>query len=171
MLLAQMEGFLEVARRGNVSRAAEAMFVTQPTLTARLHALERELGEPLFARTRRGMKLTDAGRAFLPYAERAMRAVEGRHRRCGIRAVDLLRPNLQLLRAHPGVLSQPGRHPSRGDGAGQHRVRQEDGAATARHRLAAADRGRWRAGGEDADPGHRYGRAGVVAETRRDPPS
>src|SRR5256885_4219855 len=75
MLLAQMEGFLEVARRGNVSRAAEAMFVTQPTLTARLHALERELGEPLFARTRRGMKLTDAGRAFLPYAERAMRAV------------------------------------------------------------------------------------------------
>src|SRR5207253_2951941 len=65
MLLAQMEGFLEVARRGNVSRAADAMFVTQPTLTARLHALERELGEPLFARTRRGMKLTDAGRAFL----------------------------------------------------------------------------------------------------------
>jgi len=58
-----MEGFLEVARRGNVSRAAEAMFVTQPTLTARLHALERELGEPLFARTRRGMKLTDAGRS------------------------------------------------------------------------------------------------------------
>jgi DNA-binding transcriptional LysR family regulator len=75
MLLAQVEGFLEVARRGNVSRAAEAMFVTQPTLTARLHALERELGEPLFARTRRGMRLTDAGRVFLPYAERAMRAV------------------------------------------------------------------------------------------------
>src|SRR5256884_6139844 len=75
MWLGQMEGCLEVARRGNVSRAAEAMFVTQPTLTARLHALERELGEPLFARTRRGMKLTDAGRAFLPYAERAMRAV------------------------------------------------------------------------------------------------
>ena len=75
MLLGQIEGFLEVARRGNVSRAAEAMFVTQPTLTARLHALERELGEPLFARTRRGMRLTDAGRAFLPYAERAIRAV------------------------------------------------------------------------------------------------
>src|ERR1700686_2212097 len=79
MLLAQVEGFLEVARRGNVSRAAEAMFVTQPTLTARLHALERELGEPLFVRTRQGMRLTDAGRAFLPYAERATQAVrEGR---------------------------------------------------------------------------------------------
>ena len=79
MLLAQVEGFLEVARRGNVSRAAEALFVTQPTLTARLHSLERELGEPLFTRTRHGMKLTDAGRAFLPYAERAARTLkEGR---------------------------------------------------------------------------------------------
>ena len=75
MLLTQIEGFLEVTRRGNFSRAAEARFVTQPTLTSRLHALERELGEPLFARTRRGMRLTDAGQGFLPYAERAMRAV------------------------------------------------------------------------------------------------
>ncbi|HEY8813413.1 MAG TPA: LysR family transcriptional regulator [Candidatus Dormibacteraeota bacterium] len=79
MLLAQMQGFLEVARRGNVSRAAEAIYVSQPTLTARLHALETELGEKLFVRTRQGMRLTDAGRAFLPYAERATQAVkEGR---------------------------------------------------------------------------------------------
>ncbi len=74
-----MQGFLEVARRGNVSRAAEAMYVSQPTLTARLHALESELGEKLFVRTRQGMRLTDAGRAFLPFAERATQAVrEGR---------------------------------------------------------------------------------------------
>ena len=57
-----MLGFLEVARRGNVSRAAEAIYVSQPTLTARLHALEAELGEKLFVRTRQGMRLTDAGR-------------------------------------------------------------------------------------------------------------
>ena len=74
-----MQGFLEVARRGNVSRAAEAIYVSQPTLTARLHALESELGDKLFVRTRQGMRLTDAGRAFLPYAERATQAVkEGR---------------------------------------------------------------------------------------------
>lgn len=74
-----MQGFLEVARRGNVSRAAEAIYVSQPTLTARLHALEADLGEKLFVRTRQGMRLTDAGRAFLPYAERATQAVkEGR---------------------------------------------------------------------------------------------
>jgi len=37
--LVQVEGFLEVARRGSVSRAAEALFITQPTLTARLQGL------------------------------------------------------------------------------------------------------------------------------------
>jgi DNA-binding transcriptional LysR family regulator len=83
MLLVHIEGFLEVARFGSVSRAAEALYVTQPTLTARLHALERELGERLFVRGRQGMRLTDAGRAFLPYAERAVRAL-----RDGRRALD-----------------------------------------------------------------------------------
>src|SRR5437660_11624244 len=77
--LMQVEGFLEVARRGSVSRAAEALFITQPTLTARLHGLERELDIKLFLRTPRGMRLTDAGRAWVPFAERAMRAlVDGR---------------------------------------------------------------------------------------------
>jgi DNA-binding transcriptional LysR family regulator len=77
--LQQVEGFLEVARRGSVSRAAESLYVTQPTLTARLHGLERELGTKLFIRTPRGMRLTEAGHAWVPFAERAMRAlVEGR---------------------------------------------------------------------------------------------
>ena len=77
--LVQVEGFLEVARRGSVSRAAEALFITQATLTARLHGLERELGTSLFLRTPHGMRLTDAGRAWIPFAERALRAlVDGR---------------------------------------------------------------------------------------------
>jgi len=79
----QLESFLEVARRGNISRTAEATFVNQPTLTARLHALEREVGAALFVRSRRGMRLTDAGRAFLPFAERALREL-----RAGKAAVD-----------------------------------------------------------------------------------
>lgn len=75
MLLVHIEGFLEVARLGSVSRAAETLYVTQPTLTARLHSLERDMGADLFIRTRHGMRLTDAGRAFLPFAERAVRAL------------------------------------------------------------------------------------------------
>ena len=76
MQLAQVEGFLEVARRANLSRAAETLYITQPALTARLRSLEAEVGSPLFRRGRRGMVLTDAGRVFLPYAERALRALQ-----------------------------------------------------------------------------------------------
>ncbi len=76
MLLRQMECFLAVARLGNVSRAAEEMYLTQPTLTARIKALEDELGEQLFVRTSRGMRLTEAGKEFVPYAERCMASLE-----------------------------------------------------------------------------------------------
>ena len=80
-MLPQIEAFLEVARRQNLSRAAEALFVSQPTLTARLQSLEAALGEQLFVRTRRGMRLTEAGEAFLPYAEHALSALaDGRER-------------------------------------------------------------------------------------------
>lgn len=72
MQLGQVQGFLEVARARNLSRAAAALYITQPALTARIAGLEMELGEPLFVRTRRGMSLTDAGRAFLPHAQRAL---------------------------------------------------------------------------------------------------
>ncbi|HZC19133.1 MAG TPA: LysR family transcriptional regulator, partial [Rubrobacteraceae bacterium] len=81
MLLRQMECFLAVARLGNVSRAAEEMYLTQPTLTARIKALEDELGDQLFVRTSRGMRLTEAGKEFIPYAERCVASLEeGRQR-------------------------------------------------------------------------------------------
>ena len=80
-MLPQIEAFLEVARRQNLSRAAEALFVSQPTLTARLQSLESSLGEQLFVRTRRGMRLTEAGETFLPFAEHAVAALaDGRER-------------------------------------------------------------------------------------------
>lgn len=76
MLLSEVEAFLEVARRGSISRAAESLHVTQPALTARIKHLEAELGEELFTRSRQGMRLTDTGRAFLPYAQRGLAALE-----------------------------------------------------------------------------------------------
>jgi DNA-binding transcriptional LysR family regulator len=77
VLLAHIESFLEVVRSGSLTRAAEALFVTQPTLTERLQSLERALGKPLFFRTRRyGMQLTAAGEAFLPHAERIAQAAK-----------------------------------------------------------------------------------------------
>jgi DNA-binding transcriptional LysR family regulator len=80
MRMEQLDAFVEVARRGSVSRAAEALYVTQPTLTARLKGLEQELDAKLFVRSQRGMRLSDAGRAFLPYAERTLDAVSSGRR-------------------------------------------------------------------------------------------
>ena len=85
-MLPQIEAFLEVARHQNLSRAAEALYLSQPTLTARLQGLEATLGERLFVRTRRGMRLTEAGETFLPYAEHAVRALaDGRERLAELR--------------------------------------------------------------------------------------
>jgi DNA-binding transcriptional LysR family regulator len=101
VLYRQLECFLAVARLGNVSRAAEEMFLTQPTLTARLKALEEEVGDQLFVRTSRGMRLTEAGKEFVPYAERCVGSFEeGRRHLTELREASGGR---LVLGASPGV--------------------------------------------------------------------
>jgi DNA-binding transcriptional LysR family regulator len=68
----QLHLFLAVARHRSLSRAAVALDLGQATVSDRLHALEAEVGTPLFARQGRGVSLSAAGEAFLPYAERAL---------------------------------------------------------------------------------------------------
>jgi DNA-binding transcriptional LysR family regulator len=75
MLLNQIEAFVEVARAGSISRAAERLGVTQPALTGRIQGLEASLGARLFVRGRTGARLTEAGRTLLPYADRALIAL------------------------------------------------------------------------------------------------
>jgi DNA-binding transcriptional LysR family regulator len=86
MELAQLEAFLQVAHHRSFSRAAEALFLTQPSVTARIQSLERELGERLFERSGRSVSLTDAGIAFIPHAQRALTAVQE-----GADAIDAVR--------------------------------------------------------------------------------
>lgn len=76
MELAQLEAFVQVAHHRSFSRAADALFLTQPSVTARIQSLERELGERLFERTGRSVTLTDAGHAFMPHAKRALTSVQ-----------------------------------------------------------------------------------------------
>ncbi len=83
MRLEQLEALVEVARRGSVTRAAEALYVTQPALTARLKGLEQELDAKLFVRSQRGMRLSDAGRTFLPFAERSLDTISSGRRLLG----------------------------------------------------------------------------------------
>jgi DNA-binding transcriptional LysR family regulator len=97
MELGQIEAFVEAQRRGSITRAAAALELTQPTLTARLRGLEQELGAQLLVRGRRGVSLTPAGRRFLPRAQAALEAVRrgiadtkaAREGRGGVLAVGL----------------------------------------------------------------------------------
>jgi DNA-binding transcriptional LysR family regulator len=64
----QLVAFLTVARRGSVTAAAKELVVTQPSVSAAINALERELGVTLMERNGRNLRPTQAGEAYLPYA-------------------------------------------------------------------------------------------------------
>ena len=68
----QLEAFLEAANRGSFRRAADALYLSQPSVSARVQTLEDEMGVVLFHRTARGVRLTDMGCTFLPFAQRSM---------------------------------------------------------------------------------------------------
>jgi len=79
MELTDLALFMEVARQGSFSRAAGALRLAQPSVSARIAALERNVGLELFTRSARGVTLTAAGRALEPYASRCLAlAEEGR---------------------------------------------------------------------------------------------
>ncbi len=120
MELTPLRYFIAIARAGHMTRAARALGVTQPALSAMLRKLETEAGAPLLDRTGRGVELTEAGRVFLRHAEEAVARADA-----GVRAVRelvglqagslrvgggatvttyLLPPIVgRMRRAHPGV--------------------------------------------------------------------
>ena len=62
--------FLEVARRGNISHAAEALALSQTAVSRRVRALETQVGARLFERSGKGVKLTSTGEVFFEHAVR-----------------------------------------------------------------------------------------------------
>lgn len=76
MELRNLEYFVAVADEGSFTRAAARLYVTQPTVSSQIQALERELGEPLFDRLPRSIELSDGGRLLLPYARQCLAAAE-----------------------------------------------------------------------------------------------
>jgi DNA-binding transcriptional LysR family regulator len=80
MELRHLRYFVAVAEHENVTRAALSLHVSQPALSQQIRDLEEELGFPLLERSAKAVRLTAAGRVFLPEAravlERASRAVE-----------------------------------------------------------------------------------------------
>ena len=72
MNLRQLHYFLAVADEGSFTRAAERLFVAQPSLSQQIKSLEQELGGPLLERLPRGVRLTAAGKAFMTEARAAV---------------------------------------------------------------------------------------------------
>ena len=68
MTLQQMNYIITISEIGSINRAAEKLYVSQPSLTSAIKELEKELGIVLFNRTARGVTLTAEGADFLPYA-------------------------------------------------------------------------------------------------------
>jgi DNA-binding transcriptional LysR family regulator len=74
--LTQLSSFLAVVRGGSVTAAADELVVTQPSVSSALASLGRELGCSLFERYGRGIRLTEAGSAFAPYASEVLGLLE-----------------------------------------------------------------------------------------------
>src|SRR5690349_7103056 len=70
--LPKLRIFAMVARMGSFTRAAELLYLTQPTVSQQLAALEAQLGVQLIERLPRQLRLTPAGAALLPYAEQIL---------------------------------------------------------------------------------------------------
>ena len=68
----QIEAFLNVVKYKGFSKAADATFLTQPTISAHISNLEKELGVSLISRQHRNVTLTASGKLFYPYAEKMM---------------------------------------------------------------------------------------------------
>ena len=72
----EIHAFVSIVQLGGFTRAADRLNRSQPAVSRRIGLIEQELGAPLLERVRSGVTLTEAGRAFLPFAEAVLAAVE-----------------------------------------------------------------------------------------------
>jgi DNA-binding transcriptional LysR family regulator len=99
--LGQLQAFVQVAEQHSFSRAAESLGLTQPSVTARIQSLERDLGETIFDRNGRGVTLTEVGVSFLPHVQRVLQALQDG--RDAVQAVQRLELGTLRLGAAPTV--------------------------------------------------------------------
>ena len=68
MTLQQLKYLVAVAECKNITAAAEKLFISQPSLSAAIHSLEKEMGVNAFARSNKGISITKEGEELLSYA-------------------------------------------------------------------------------------------------------
>ncbi|MBM7608466.1 DNA-binding transcriptional LysR family regulator [Lysinibacillus composti] len=76
MTLQQLKYVIEVARSRSISKAAQNLFISQPSLSNALKELEKEMGISIFIRTNKGITLTPEGSEFLGYARQVVEQAE-----------------------------------------------------------------------------------------------
>jgi LysR family transcriptional regulator, low CO2-responsive transcriptional regulator len=94
--LTQLNTLLAVIRGGSVTAAADELVVTQPSVSSALAALARELDCELFERSGRGIRLTEAGAAFAPYAADVIGLLD-QGRRAAHEAAATVARSLQII--------------------------------------------------------------------------
>ncbi|ETT67601.1 MULTISPECIES: LysR family transcriptional regulator [Paenibacillus] len=72
MNIENIEAFVYINHYGSFNKAAEVLYISQPTVTARIQSLERELDCKVFDRLGKQINLTDKGKQFLPYAQQIL---------------------------------------------------------------------------------------------------
>jgi len=83
MEIQNLSAFISVSERNSFSKAAEQLFITQPAVSKRISALEKELNIRLFDRIGKSVQLTEAGKALLPSALRILAELEDSKRAIG----------------------------------------------------------------------------------------
>ena len=101
----QLQYFLAIVDHGSVHRAAQELFVAQPSVSQALRALERDLGTELFHRTGRRLVLTPAGEQLIDPAREVLRGVE--LARATVAAVHGLRAGRLVISSMPSQAVSP----------------------------------------------------------------
>lgn len=103
MELLHLRVLREVARRGSISAAAEALDYTQPAVSRQLAILERQTGQSLVERTPRGARLTSSGEALLRHAEEILSRVDAAE--AEMEAIATLRGGRVRVSAFPSTIA------------------------------------------------------------------
>lgn len=85
MTLQQLKYVITVAETGNITDAAEKLFISQPSLTAAIHSIEKEMNVSIFSRSNKGVVVTREGEEFLSYARQVLEQADlMKEKFCGV---------------------------------------------------------------------------------------
>lgn len=111
MNLKQLEAFVKVAEDGSFSKAAKALFLTQPTISAHISSLEKELNARLFVRNTKEVSLSEDGKELYQYAsqmvelEKKIEEVFSEESRKDTRCITIASSTIPAQYILPGILT------------------------------------------------------------------